>query len=65
MIAFEYCSHCNESVHWKCSICSKENEKSVHTHYTKREQLLGKVSGTAGAAMITFVSGVSGLVMFA
>ena len=64
MIAFEYCSQCNESVHWKCSICSKENEKSVHMHYTG-EKLLRKASETAGAAMITFVSGLSGLILFA
>lgn len=65
MIAFEYCSQCNESIHWKCSRCSKENEKSVHMHYTEGEQLLGKASGTARAAVITFISGLSGLILFA
>jgi hypothetical protein len=65
MIAIEYCSQCNESIHWKCSICSKENEKSVHMHYTEGEQLLEKASGTARAAVITFISGLSGLILFA
>ncbi|MFL6316313.1 MAG: hypothetical protein ACJ71K_17275 [Nitrososphaeraceae archaeon] len=65
MIAFEYCTHCNESIHWKCSICSKENEKSVHTHYTGEEEFFKKASETAGAAVITIVSGLSSLILIA
>ena len=65
MIAFESCPHCNESIHWKCSICSKENEKSVHTHYAQEENFFKKASETTGAAVITFVSGMSGLILIA
>ena len=65
MIAFESCPHCNESIHWKCSICYKENEKSVHTHYMEEEKFLKKASETAGIAVITFVSGLSSLVLIA
>jgi hypothetical protein len=66
MVAFEYCPHCNESIRWKCSICSKENDKSVHTHYIEEEEkFIKKASETAGAAVITFVSGLSSLILIA
>jgi hypothetical protein len=63
MIAFESCPHCNESIHWKCSICAKESEKSVHTHYMEEEKFFKKASETAGVAMITFLSGLSSLIL--
>ena len=37
MIAFEYCSDCNEAVKWRCGVCDRQNEKSAHTNYTQRE----------------------------
>ena len=65
MIPFEYCSHCNESTQWKCSVCSKESEKSIHMHNAEGEKFLRKASETAGAAMLTFVSGLSCLALLA
>jgi predicted RNA-binding Zn-ribbon protein involved in translation (DUF1610 family) len=65
MTAVETCPHCNESIHWKCSICFKENEKSVHRHYMEEQNLFKKASETAGVAMITFVSGLSSLILIA
>jgi hypothetical protein len=29
MIAFEHCLDCYEAIHWRCTSCQKENEKSI------------------------------------
>ncbi|HJS82599.1 MAG TPA: hypothetical protein VJ742_07155 [Nitrososphaera sp.] len=35
----EYCAACNEGIQWKCSVCEKENDKSVHTYHPGTEEL--------------------------
>jgi predicted amidophosphoribosyltransferase len=37
MNVIEYCSDCNEAIHWRCTRCEKENDKSVHIHYMHEE----------------------------
>ena len=32
MIAFKYCSDCNEVIQSKCGNCKKEDEMSMHSH---------------------------------
>ena len=44
MIAFEYCSDCNEAIQGKCSVCDRQNEKSVHTHCNQGEPWKDKFS---------------------
>jgi len=67
MVKFEYCDDCNEAIHWKCSICYKENEKSVHVNCIKqKEDSLKTISSvpttattsavTAAATAISFIS---------
>ena len=61
MVAFEHCHDCNEAIHWKCSICYKENEKSVHINCLKQKESLKTISvatatSTAAAAAISFIS---------
>ena len=69
MVGFEYCNDCNEAIHWKCSICYKENEKSIHVNCIKQkeEQSLKTISSltttaattsalTAAATAISFIS---------
>jgi hypothetical protein len=62
MIAFEYCDDCTEAIHWKCSICYKENEKSVHNNCIKqKEESLKTISSVAtttaaATATISFIS---------
>jgi hypothetical protein len=67
LIAFEYCSKCDEAIHWKCSSCERENEKSVHTHTSmQKEQDLSKKTSVAGAAAVaTLVSGLSSMILIA
>ena len=55
MVAFEYCPDCSECVHWRCSICQKENDKSVHVHHAEK---LPKVVPVIGA-LVTVASGFS------
>jgi len=63
MVAFEHCHDCNEAIHWKCSICYKENEKSVHINCIKQKEESFKTisvatatSTAAAAAAISFIS---------
>jgi hypothetical protein len=69
LIAFEYCPECNEAIHWKCSSssCERENEKSVHTHNSMQKvQDFSKKTSVAGAAAVaTFVSGLSSIILMA
>ena len=62
MIAFEYCQNCNEAVHWRCSVCKKQNEKSVHTHNMQEYFPKSSVAGVAAVATTTFISGLSTLI---
>ena len=55
MIAFEYCSDCNEAIHWRCVTCKKENDRSVHTH---RIQESSKLTSTFGT-IVALASGLS------
>ncbi len=32
MIAFKYCSDCNEVIQSRCGTCNKEDEMSIHYH---------------------------------
>ena len=65
LIAFEYCPECDEAIHWKCTSCERENEKSVHTHTNMRKvQDLSKKASVAGAAAAaTLVSGLSTIIL--
>ena len=65
LLAFEYCPECNEAIHWKCSSCEKENEKSVHTHNSiQKVQDISKKASVAGAAAVaTLVSGLSSIIL--
>jgi hypothetical protein len=67
LIAFEYCFECNEAIHWKCSSCERENEKSVHTHNNiqKVQDPSKKASVTGAAAVATLVSGLSSIILIA
>ena len=67
LIAFEYCPECSESIHWRCSSCERENEKSVHTHNSMQKvQDLSKKASVAGAAAVaTLVSGLSSIILTA
>lgn len=47
LIPFEYCPDCDEAIHWRCSICEKENEKSVHSHYLNNQ--IQRKASMAGA----------------
>jgi hypothetical protein len=33
MIAFKYCSDCNEVIQSRCDSCKKEDETSMHSHH--------------------------------
>jgi hypothetical protein len=66
MVEFEYCHNCNEAIHWKCSTCYKENEKSIHTNCTKQQEEFLKtissvdiVSSTSAAVAATAISIIS------
>ena len=48
LIPFEYCPDCDEAIHWRCSICEKENEKSVHSHYLNNQ--IQRKASMAGAS---------------
>ena len=68
LIAFEYCPECDEAIHWKCTSCERENEKSVHTHTTNMQKVqdLSKKASVAGAAAVaTLVSGLSSIILIA
>ena len=53
-IPFEYCPGCNEAIHWKCTVCEKQNEKSVHSHYLNDQiQRKASMAGAAAAAVVT------------
>ena len=67
LIAFEYCPECDEAIHWKCTSCERENEKSVHTHTNiQKVQDLSKKASVAGAAAVaTLVSGLSSIILIA
>jgi hypothetical protein len=54
LIPFEYCPDCDEAIHWRCSICEKENEKSVHSHYLNNQ--IQRNASMAGAAATVVVS---------
>ena len=63
MIAFDYCRNCNEAVHWRCSICKKQNEKSVHIHNMQEDfPKRSSVAGVAAVATTTFISGLSTII---
>jgi hypothetical protein len=62
MNPFEYCDSCNQAVHWKCSACQKENDKSIHIHYEREE--VSKLSNIIqGAIAVSWASGLSGLML--
>jgi len=54
LIPFEYCPDCDEAIHWRCSICEKENEKSVHSHYFNQIQRKASMAGAAAAVVTLF-----------
>jgi hypothetical protein len=55
MIEAEYCPACSEAVLWKCTICERENERSVHTYHPATGESTRIVS--AVGALIGLVSG--------
>jgi hypothetical protein len=55
MVAFEYCLHCNEVIHWRCGTCGKENEKSVHTHYLQEDDSRISSSELGAAASVVAI----------
>ena len=56
MNATEFCSSCNEAVLWKCSLCEKENDRSVHTNHPAIPE-----SSRAASVVGTLIGLVSGL----
>ena len=44
----KYCPECNEAIHWRCSICEKENENVVFEQ--RKASMMG---GAAAAAVVT------------
>ena len=56
MVPFEYCAECNEGIHSRCSICKKENDKSVHVHYQEKTPKLMPIIGAVASVASGFSS---------
>lgn len=56
MTAEEFCPSCNEAVLWKCSLCNRENDRSVHTYHPSSESPSRAASFISAA--LSLVSGI-------
>ncbi|HEY8140244.1 MAG TPA: hypothetical protein VIE86_04085 [Nitrososphaera sp.] len=60
MIATEYCDSCNEGILWKCIVCDKINDKSVHTYHPPLQEEFSTVAPTSVVGILaTLVSGLT------
>jgi hypothetical protein len=62
MNAFEYCTSCNEAILWKCSMCERENDKSIHSHCKTVAANISSVALVLQTAMTAAcISGLAGM----
>jgi hypothetical protein len=63
MIAFEHCIDCHEVIHWICSICEKESERSIHVHHkTSKEESVKKTILGGSAIIASFLPAMSSII---
>jgi hypothetical protein len=52
----EYCPSCNEGIVWKCALCEKENDKSVHTYHPNSDNLPRSIASPVVGALVCIAS---------
>ena len=58
----EYCSSCNEGIVWKCIVCSKENDRSIHTYHPMGREISTTIPASLVGSLVCVATSIASLV---